>query len=76
MKATIVNYIDQNHNECLSVGNTDNYEKIKKTSIQIIRVLDIEVSEEDWYQLGDLTQEELIDCLIETLDYNRALHIN
>lgn len=68
MKATIVNYVDKNHYECYSIGNEAMVDEIKKNSLQVIRSLDINVTEQERYELGDKTQEELISMMSDTMD--------
>ena len=68
MKATIVNYVDKNQHECISIGNDAMVQEIKKNSIQVIRTMELEVSEQQRYELWDCTQEELIDIMTSTMD--------
>ena len=64
-EARISNYIDNELNECYSIGSK---EKVTENAKQIIRILDITVTEEERYDIGWLTSEELIDVLSETMD--------
>lgn len=65
MQSVIVTFINSEWDECVSIGSYGYYEKIKKTCKQIVSIIQINQTEQQWYELMELSQQELLCTLID-----------
>ena len=68
MKATILHYTMPEGTEHYSIGSKASMEQIKKTSRQVVRVLEVDVTEEERYHIGDMNEEDMLDMLENSMN--------
>ena len=74
MESIIFEYIDDEGNECVSIGNMAFLQETMRNCYEVINVLQRNHSEEDWERFCDMSQEEIYSLLQWAIQKN-MLHV-
>ncbi len=71
MKSVIVTLVNHSWDECVCFGSYWYFNTLKKSCKQLVSCLEIEHTEEQWYKLMELDQEELLFVLNDFMQQNQ-----
>jgi len=69
-QSVIFTFINEDWDECISIGNSMYMKKRMETARQIIEMVGIKQTDEQWYRLTEMVQEDLYLALRKFLDNN------
>lgn len=70
MESVIFSYVNNEWQECVSIGSYWYYNKIRSSCKQLIEVIAIKQTEEQWENIAKLSQQELYNVLLSFMKNN------